>query len=93
MQYKLIGLVPLLAVVASAAFAAGPDDNNQATRLGKSLAHCDSSGNQDLVFNARCGSAQKPVQVAAEVNLRKPRTAEQKAKKITRMPWQIGIYQ
>lgn len=93
MQYKLIGLVPLLAVMASAAFAAGPEDNVQTTRQGKAVAHCDSTGAQGLVFNSACGAVQKPVQVAAEANPRKARMIAQKTKKITRMPWQTGIFQ
>lgn len=93
MQYKLIAIAPLLAVVASAAFAAGPDDANQKPGLRESASHCDSGATQDLVFNARCGAAQRPVQVAVETVEQKVRLRPTQAKRITQMPWQTGIFQ
>ncbi len=93
MQYKFIALAPLLVVVASATFAAGPDDANQKPGVRGTVSHCDTAGAQDLVFNAACGTAQNPVQVAVETTEQKVRLRPTQAKRITRMPWQTGIFQ
>lgn len=93
MQYRLIGLAPLLAVMASTAFAAGPDDILQNPQPRTASSHCDTNGAQDLVFNAACNSAQKPVRVVAEIVQPKARLRPANAKRITRMPWQTGIFQ
>ena len=93
MPYKLIGLAPLLAMAASAAFAAGPDDTQANLRLTKAAAHCDTSGTQDLVFNAACAPAQRAVRVAVETTEPKVRLRAPQAKRITQMPWQTGIFQ
>lgn len=93
MQYKLIGLAPLFAVVASVAFAAGPDDSHQTPLQEKSTDHCDRSGAQDLVFGAACGPVQRSVRVAAKSAEPKARLPAPQVKRITRMPWQTGIFQ
>lgn len=93
MQYKLIGLAPLLVVMASTAFAAGPDETTKNQQPRTVSSHCDTSGAQDLVFNAACDQTQKPVRVAVETTQPKARLRSANAKRITRMPWQTGIFQ
>ena len=93
MQYKLIAIAPLLAVVASAAFAAGPEDTNLKPGQHEAASHCDAGATQDLVFNARCGAGQRPVRVAVKTLEQKTRLQPTQAKRITQLPWQTGIFQ
>ena len=91
MRNKILGLAPLLAIAASAAFAAGPDDTAQNPRTREMATLC-AAAKAGLVFNAACDATQKPVRVRVDAPERK-RQRPPNAKRITRMPWQIGIFQ
>lgn len=79
--------------MATTAFAAGPDDTIKNPQPRTASSHCDTRGAQDLVFNAACTPTQKPVRVVAETLQPKARLRPANAKRITRMPWQTGIFQ
>ncbi len=93
MKYKFLALAPLLAVVASTAFAAGPDDSVQQPQLRQISARCDTNAGLTALFNPACDGTQTAVPVSAEVVLPKAKLRTVKAKRITQMPWQIGIFQ
>jgi hypothetical protein len=92
MQYKFLALAPVLAVIASSAFAAGPDENTQQPAADATAARCQTAGAQDLAFSAACAKMQKPLRVAVD-RLPKVQARPANAKRITRMPWQIGVFQ
>jgi hypothetical protein len=93
MQSKFLTLAPLLVVMAGTAFADGADDKTQAPPSREMAVLCADTGTgTDLVLNAACKNVRKPLRVAvgsAEPKLRR----HPHAKRITRMPWQIGIFQ
>lgn len=93
MQFKLFGLVPVIALMASTAVAAGSDENSTIDGLVLADARCASGDDLATIFMPPCGKAQTGQRVAT---IAKPLKAERnvsRTKKLTEMPWQIGIFQ
>ena len=93
MQFKHFGLVPVFALLATTAFGAGSDDTTNTTGVTLVDARCASSDDLATIFMPPCGKAKSNQRVAT---IAKPLKAERnvaRTKKLTAMPWQIGIFQ
>lgn len=93
MQFKYFGLVPVFALMATTAFAAGSDENANANGLTLVDARCASGDDLATIFMPPCGNTKTNQRVAT---IAKPLKADRNAarsKKLTEMPWQIGIFQ
>jgi len=93
MQFKHFGLVPVFALLATTAFAAGSDENTNTNGLTLVDARCASSDDLATIFMPPCGTTKSNQRVAT---IAKPLKAERnvsRTKKLTEMPWQIGIFQ
>ncbi len=93
MQFKHFGLVPVFALMASTAFAAGSDDNANTNGLTLVDARCASGDDLATIFMPPCGKAQNNQRVASSAKALKADRGVARTKKLTEMPWQIGIFQ
>lgn len=93
MQFKHLGLASVFLLAASSAFAAGPDKNTNAEGLTLVDARCASADDLSVLFMPPCGNAKANQRVAATLQPLKATRNVSRAKKLTEMPWQIGIFQ
>ena len=93
MQFKHFVLVPVFALLATTAFAAGSDENANINGLTLVDARCASGDDLATIFMPPCGNATGSQRVTTVANpLNGDRNAA-RPKKLTEMPWQIGIFQ
>ena len=93
MQFRQFGIVPVFVLLATSAFAAGSDENANNNGLVLVDARCASADDLATIFMPPCGNDQTGQRVATMAKpLKADRTAV-RAKKLTKMPWQIGIFQ
>lgn len=93
MQFKHIVLVPVFVVMASAAVAAGADENTKINGLTLVDARCARADDLATLFLPPCD---QPSDVQRAASVLKPLKADRngtQARKLTKMPWQIGIFQ
>lgn len=93
MQFKHFGLVPVFALMATTAFAAGSDENTNSNDLVLADARCASGDDLATIFMPLCGKAKTGDRVATVAKPLKADRNAARAKKLTEMPWQIGIFQ
>lgn len=93
MQFKHIGLVPVFVLMASTAFAAGSDENTNTNGLTLVDARCASGDDLATIFMPPCGKSQGNQRVATIAKPLKAARTVARIKKLTEMPWQIGIFQ
>ena len=93
MQFKYFGLVPVFALMATTAFAAGSDENANANGLTLVDARCASGDDLATIFMPPCGNAKTNQRVASSTKPLKADRSAARSKKLTEMPWQIGIFQ
>jgi hypothetical protein len=93
MQYKHLYLAPILALVASTAFAQAKGEPFQMPRSQAVQVRCNVDADQSVILPVGCNRSQTAVRVAEKIAPIRSRKAVVQVKRITRMPWQIGIFQ
>ena len=85
--------MPVFALLATTAFAAGPDENTNTNGLVLVDARCASSDDLATIFMPPCGKANTNQRVATIAKPLKADRGASRTKRLTEMPWQIGIFQ
>ena len=93
MQFKHFGLVPVFALMATAAFAAGSDENTKTDGLVLVDARCASGDDLATILMPPCGNTKTGQRVATVAKPLKTDRNAPRTKQLTEMPWQIGIFQ
>ena len=93
MQFKHSLFVPVFALMTSTAMAAGSDENSNVIGLTLVDVRCVSADDLATVFMVPCDSARGSQRVATVAKPPKADRSIARTKKLTEMPWQIGIFQ